>query len=451
MHRISVLSILGLILLPSVLPAEVPHQINMQSIIYDASGNVTTSDRVDLTIRILDEGNNVVFSETHAGVQVIEGAVNVNIGSESGGVPLEILDPETGSKVVDVQVNGTNPFEMMPLGSVPYAMWAEKAVTVADDSIGSAQIINGSIKAEDIDPLAFSDLQGQAAEGQLPGSVATDAELNAHINSGTAHPASAIVVSGNFITFVATNAQEALQKLDQKLADEIVNRQNAVSTVTTNLNNEIAARGAGDAGLQGQINAVNANITNLQTTTSSINNIPGTLDDGKIASTIARDSEVTNGDSNLQGQINNLNTTVADHENRIDKLEGAGIVVVDGYVEWQTNTNKANGGALSGTDSSSWSLSGNSTNDDKWVTITRSAITIPNGCVAIASGTSTPHVASGNQTFFDDDDQSFLRITYSGQQINLVVFAQGDDGDFDVNFRIIAHPTSPGNNCNFNL
>ena len=58
-----------------------PHTINLQSIVYDRNGKVTTSDKVDVAIKILDADSNVVFSEDHSAVQVIEGAINLEIGS----------------------------------------------------------------------------------------------------------------------------------------------------------------------------------------------------------------------------------------------------------------------------------------------------------------------------------------------------------------------------------
>src|SRR3990167_5009023 len=177
----------------------VPHTINLQSMVYDSEGKATTNESGDMTIRIVDADNNVLFSEAQNGVTVVKGAINVNIGESSGGVPLDILDPSTGIKLIDIEIAGQSPFELMPLGALPYAMWAEKSLTVANDSIGSEQIKNGSIKAEDIDPLDFSAIQGIAGEGQIPTSMATDAELTAHASSTAAHPASAIVVSGSFV------------------------------------------------------------------------------------------------------------------------------------------------------------------------------------------------------------------------------------------------------------
>ncbi len=70
-----------------------------------------------------------------------------------------------------------------------------------------------------------------------------------------------------FLLQVKGTVQEALEKLDSKLVEEIVNRQSGQTTAATN-------------------------ITNLQTATSNINNIPGTLSETKIDATIARDSEV---------------------------------------------------------------------------------------------------------------------------------------------------------------
>src|SRR3989338_1549213 len=103
----------------------------------------------------------------------------------------------------------------MPLSSVPYALWSEKALTVADESITTTQIKNKTITLEDLaDEITFSDISGMATEGQIPATIATKEQLNDHISAASAHPASAVIVSGSFTNFVPTNAQEAFEKLD---------------------------------------------------------------------------------------------------------------------------------------------------------------------------------------------------------------------------------------------
>ena len=310
----------------------VPHTINLQSMVYDSEGKVTTSESVDMTIRIVDADNNVLFSEAQNGVTVVKGAINVNIGEASGGVPLDILDPSTGIKLIDIEIAGQSPFELMPLGALPYSMWAEKALTVANDSIGTEQIKNGSIKAEDIDPLDFSAIQGIAGEGQIPTSMATDAELTAHASSTAAHPASAIVVSGSFVTFVADDVQEALFKLDAKLVDEIVNRQNGQTTLTTNLSNHTVAttgvHGVGAGNVVGT--TLTQTLTNKTLTSPTIGDFTnathdhqnaaggGTLDGAAIASgTIA--------DVRLSANVSKLGSSIESSEIADDSIVDADI------------------------------------------------------------------------------------------------------------------------------
>lgn len=305
----------------------VPHLMNLQSLIYDSDGNLSKSDTVDLAIRILDEKNNVIFSENQNAVPVVNGAVNISVGSNEA-LSLDALDPATGQKFLDISVGGESPFDLMPLVAVPYALWAEKALTVANDSIGSEQIKNGSIKIEDLeDGISFSDLKGQASDGQIPSSIATTTQLNAHINSTTAHQASAIVVSSNFSNFVASNVLEALQKIDAKLAEEIVNRSNM------NINS-----------LPGILNEtkIDQTIARDSEVLTIINNLPAgqTIDQSHIDPTIMRDSEADanyvnvtgdtiNGDLQVNGNVGVTGTvdgydvsgTFNDHENRISKLE----------------------------------------------------------------------------------------------------------------------------------
>lgn len=95
----------------------------------------------------------------------------------------------TGPKFLDVEVAGTSPFDLMPLQVVPYAMWCERSYSVVEDSIESKHIRNGTIKLEDLEgELAFGEIAGTVAEGQLPVTLATDAELSNHANAFSFQP-----------------------------------------------------------------------------------------------------------------------------------------------------------------------------------------------------------------------------------------------------------------------
>lgn len=324
----------------------------------------------------------------------------------------------------------------MELGSVPFALYAEKALGLVAD----------------------------IAEGAIPASFVTETELTAAIS--------------------------------QEQSDR--------TTAGTNLQN--------------QIDTANANITNLQNTTSNINNIPGTLNESKIDPLMARDSEYQAADAALQTQItneattrantdttlqNNINTaqatantavanaataqatadskvsrsgdtmsgtlnmggnqitnvgnvdgydvsaTLANHENRIDALEGAFPTPagLTRSLTWRTDIDNASGGQKGGQDAGAWSLSGVGTADGRWVTLVRNPISIPANCLAIASGTISPNASTGTEDNYDWDDASHLKISHSGSQVNLTAYALGNDGRYAINFRVLAVPTSDGADC----
>ncbi|QQR81240.1 MAG: hypothetical protein IPJ69_03635 [Deltaproteobacteria bacterium] len=292
---------------------QIPHLLNLQTLIYDSDGNLSSSETVDLTIRILDETQHVVYFENQRGIPVVNGAVNVSVGSNQPLTP-DILDPSSGQKFLDISVGAEEPFEAMPLVAVPYSLWAEKAMTVPDESIESRHIKNGTIKVEDLEPLAFSQLTGQASETQIPSTIARGTDLSSHIRSTSAHPASAITVSGHFVTVVAQNVQEFLEKADQKLSEEIVNRrsgQESSTTQTTNLTNllntERTERVAAVSTVQTSItNHAGSDIATAHSGSLPASRISGTLSstsisDGSITSAKISDNTVTTSDI-LQGE-----------------------------------------------------------------------------------------------------------------------------------------------------
>lgn len=309
----------------------IPHQMNLQSLIYDSDGNISKSESVDLTVRVLDTDNNVLFSESHPAVPIIGGAVNLSIGSIES-LPLDALDPATGPKFLDIAVGGENPFELMPLVAVPYALWAEKALTVPDESIESRHIKNGSIKLEDLEGISFSDLKGQAGQDQIPSEIATDTELNNHINSTTAHQASSIVVSSNFANFVASNVLEALQKMDAKVAEEIVNRQNGLSA----LNQALTAHENQSEGVHG-LSATPGNVVvgtsepqtlSNKTLESPVINGP-TINGGSFSGSL--NDTTGNHNGTVEGvDVGDLQSTVNTQETHIQTLEGKGLRITEG-------------------------------------------------------------------------------------------------------------------------
>ncbi|QQR81660.1 MAG: hypothetical protein IPJ69_06025 [Deltaproteobacteria bacterium] len=228
----------------------IPRVLNFQSVLRDDAGNLLPDTTTALEFRILDADGTQLYFETQAEVPVTRGAVNAMIGegdfpgtnTPTGGIPLNALDPTTGEKLLQYRIGNNESVDPIEFGLVPYAFWSEKSLGVVNDAIGSAQIKNGSIKLEDLEPgtISFGDVGGMIGVAQIPVSIARYSDLTAHMNNPTgAHRASAIVVDGllSRIPETINNVQGVLVELARLLNDEISQRQ----TLDTNFANHISA------------------------------------------------------------------------------------------------------------------------------------------------------------------------------------------------------------------
>ncbi len=239
----------------------VPHYLNFQSVVTDDGGNLVTAPFIDLEFQVLDGTGDLLYWERQESVQVVNGVINVMVGEGSvpgsspkaptGGIPPSALDPTEGTHSLRVKVGNNSWQEDLELLSTPYSIWAEKALSIVPNSIGSEEIKDGSIQLKDLEPgIAFSNLSGQATESQIPSTFTTDLELSDHLNSSTAHQAGQIVVTGPFISTTATTVEEVLVALDRKLNDFYLNQ------------NEL--RESAIASLQGQFSTSSTTLTTLQ-------------------------------------------------------------------------------------------------------------------------------------------------------------------------------------------
>jgi hypothetical protein len=215
----------------------VPRVVNFQAVLRDDSGNLISDGVIDLEFKILDQDGDEIYYEQQPGVQVVRSAVNVMIGegivpgsspsAPTGGIPFNALDPATGSKFLQIKVGSNLPSDPMDLGSVPYAMYAQTALSLPSDF----------------------------PESSIPGSFATDDEvaaaIAAHEAKDPAHPAAKISVVGPITHGGGTRVEKVVKDLD--------------SALTT----EEGTRASGDSSLQTQVNTANTNISNLQSQVSS--------------------------------------------------------------------------------------------------------------------------------------------------------------------------------------
>ena len=238
--------------------AELPRSINLQTMVYDLDGNVTRSEFVDVSVEIVDENGSAYFREDHYDVPIVQGAMNLLIGEASGGIPLTALDPAEGRRFVNVLVDNTNPFDILPLSSVPYAIWADRAQSVVKDAITGENIKDGSIEprhfAEDFE---IDKMAGTLTDVQIPPNIVRQEVLDTHTTSTEAHPAGTIpVVTGAaYPVGMGTTVQVALEKLYSATVTETQNRQITDNNLSAAISSEASARQSADSSLSSAIAA----------------------------------------------------------------------------------------------------------------------------------------------------------------------------------------------------
>ncbi|PJA18765.1 MAG: hypothetical protein COX62_08170, partial [Deltaproteobacteria bacterium CG_4_10_14_0_2_um_filter_43_8] len=223
----------------SLAHAEVLRVLDFQTIVYDENGNVTQDEFVDVNIQIVDENNTPLFEEDHFEVPVTNGAVKLDIGETLGGVPSNVLNPTDGRKFLNVRINETSPFSLLPLSSVPYSIWSDKAMAVADGSITANSLQDGIVEARHFSPnFDISSLGGSATDAQIPEGIARDTEVIQDI------------------TNAVNNLQAVGVQLDQngtfaaQLGETV---QIAMENLFTRIGEETGARIAADSDLQSQV------------------------------------------------------------------------------------------------------------------------------------------------------------------------------------------------------
>jgi hypothetical protein len=162
--------------------AQVPSSFNYQAVLRDSKGNVKASQKVQLTIEIL-QGNTSglpIYKETFSTETNPLGLVNLSIGSKNP-IAFDNIDWANGPFFLKIILDGTE-MGISQLQSVPYALYAKtsgsNAVLTAGNgiSISDNEIAN---TAPDI-PITIAGENGILVEGNYP-----EFKISANLSSGS--------------------------------------------------------------------------------------------------------------------------------------------------------------------------------------------------------------------------------------------------------------------------
>jgi hypothetical protein len=136
----------------------VPQLINCQGKLTDAAGNPISNGPYDLTFQIWDASSsgNKLWEETQSGVTVTSGLFNVLLGARG----LAPVIPDNGAAWLQIAVGGTAIDQRVQLVSVPYANDAQEANHAASAEVAgnavhasSADAASSASRADDADRL----------------------------------------------------------------------------------------------------------------------------------------------------------------------------------------------------------------------------------------------------------------------------------------------------------
>lgn len=263
---------------------QVPGVISAPVVLYDEGSNLLSDGEYSVIVAFKDAFDATLFSEEQL-VQVQNGVALISIGNgyavgsgfstSSGGLNAATFDVGT-DVTVEILVEGQSlPQELTVLGSQPYSFIAQKAMSVADETITSTQIKNGSVHEEDLDEALLEELrssspvlvQDDSGEYQAIDLNASQVEVDADIGLNNA--------SGTSLDSVLRDLDTAIDTLRGTDLDQSVDAVNdSIDTVNSTIESHSDAV-SGVHGVTGEIVGTSDTQSLQNKTIDSTNNIVG--------------------------------------------------------------------------------------------------------------------------------------------------------------------------------
>jgi len=232
----------------------IPKYFNYQAVLFDDGGNPLSDGPTILNIKILDESMGIVYEEEQE-VEIVSGIASVMIGSgvnpydsvPTGGVDIEAIKPD-GSRYLEVQAEGYPAETLLEIVSVPYSTYADIALNVANRTIDSAKIKEGSIKMEHFTDNLLSEIEDRIIGEDDSRIVVMRDEFSNYKNTiSNSSGAQNVGVISDFSNSNAKNIQDVLSDFDLSIRkraeetkiiyNELESNQSSYDSHTNNRNN----------------------------------------------------------------------------------------------------------------------------------------------------------------------------------------------------------------------
>jgi len=289
---------------------QVPVLMSAPVVLYDEANNILADGDYVVTIGLTDLTGATLFTEEQT-VSIRDGvchlavgqgfAVGSNFTSPSGGLDWSLFNRD-GDISVEILVEGqVNPQAVAVLGAQPYSYIAQYALDIADDTITSDKIADGSIREADLSADLLSSLSTGSADSS---GAAASAETS--VDAANVTVSSSISLSNA----PGSNLATVLQGLDAAIgAIRDIDLQQSVADISTSIAN-LGSTYATDTELSSAVTGVNSSISSLNSTINSLDSTYATdsalsaVSDAKVN----KSGDSMTGDLNMGGQsITNVN------------------------------------------------------------------------------------------------------------------------------------------------
>lgn len=264
--------------------AQAPESFKYQSVIRDASGNIQANQPVGLQI-VIEQGSfggTAVYTETFTTTTNSYGLVNLEIGTGTTSDDLSLVDWSNGPYFVEISLDITGGTSYSVMGtsellSVPYALYAKSAETVANDMVddadadptneiqdlqlsGNTLTITNNGSATMIDLSVYLDnTDTQLTETEVDAYVANNGYLTSEVDGSITNEIQDLNLNGNILTITnngsATNIDLSmyLDNTDTQLTESevdafVANNGYLTTEVDGSITNEIELPTGGSNG-----------------------------------------------------------------------------------------------------------------------------------------------------------------------------------------------------------
>ena len=252
-----------ILLLVSSFAHAYPRSVNFQTAFLLGAKSIADGS-YEVYFRILDSAEQVMYEEFQE-VLVSGGMVSAMVGegfrpdkTPAGGLSPEVMDPAR-AKFLEIEFADPKDYppgpQRLEIGAVPFSIYAEKALGVADGSITAASLADGAVEFKHFAAGAVQDVYDDLKANYFPGEVAMMSDLqNVKTSFKSVTGSKSIGVQPDFVYSAGINVQQVLRDFDLAIRQRQENVNRAVTTASGLVEAEAVARAGADSSLQTQIN-----------------------------------------------------------------------------------------------------------------------------------------------------------------------------------------------------